>query len=272
MAGRRRDETAPPAGAPGGAMADGELHFYGRRRGRRIRQLRSGLMQTLLPRLEITLPPAGGMLDPATQFQRPVRAVWLEVGFGAGEHLVAQARGNRDVGLIGCEPFLNGVATLLAEIDRDPPDNLRLYPDDARLLLPRLPDASLERVFLLFPDPWPKTRHHRRRFITGANIATLARLIAPGGELRVATDHPDYARWTLALLCSNAAPSDAFDWTACRPADWRRPPPDWVATRYQRKTEAAGASPIFLSFRRRSSDAQTRCARKDLVRPIDQDI
>lgn len=264
--GRRHDRPSPTA------VAEDELRFYGRRHGRRLRQMRSALVQALLPRLQVTLPPNNALLDPRQLFVRPVRAVWLEIGFGAGEHLIAQARANPDVGLIGCEPFINGVATLLADIDQDTPDNLRLFTEDARLLLPRLPDASLERVFLLFPDPWPKSRHHRRRFITKATVSALVRLIAPGGELRVATDHVGYARWTLLHLCSDAAAADAFVWMARRPQDWRRPPADWVATRYQRKAQAAGASPIFLSFRRLDGGNGETATRKGLVRSTDQDI
>lgn len=263
----QRDDRSLP-----GASVEGELRFYGRRHGRRLRQMRSQLVQTLLPQLQLTLPSDEGLLAPAELFPQPIRALWLEIGFGAGEHLLAQARANPHVGLIGCEPFINGVATLLADIGREPPDNLRLFTEDARLLLPRLPAASLQRVFLLFPDPWPKGRHHRRRFITDATVGALARLIVPGGELRVATDHVDYARWTLLHLCSAGSPPDAFAWTARRPGDWRRPPADWVETRYQRKAEAAGAAPIFLSFRRQGGDDVETPTRKGLVRTTDQDI
>lgn len=272
MADRRPDGAGPTADAADEEAAAVDQRFYGRRHGRRLRRLRSALVETLLPRLEIRLPEAGGAVVPADLFGRPVAAVWLEVGFGAGEHLVAQVRANRNVGFIGCEPFVNGVATLLADIGGDPPDNLRLFAEDARLLLPRLPNASLERVFLLFPDPWPKVRHHRRRFITADTVQQLARIIVPGGELRVATDHPGYARWTLDHLGRDAARSGAFVWAARRPEDWRRPPADWVITRYQRKAEAAGVAPMFLTFRRRSPADAAMSTRKDLVRSSGQDI
>ena len=227
-------------------------------------------MDSLLPRLSISLPgDAQAPLELAALFPRPVRAVWLEVGFGAGEHLIAQARAHPDVGYIGCEPFMNGVATLLTEFDRSPADNVRLFADDARLLIARLPEASLARVFVLFPDPWPKARHHRRRFISAAMVAQLARIIAPGGEVRVATDHMDYARWTLAHLGGTTAADRPFRWLARRPEDWRRPPAEWIVTRYQRKAEMAGASPVFLTFCRSHAAAATR---KSLVRASGQDI
>lgn len=257
-------------GAEHAAAASGVPNFYGRRYGRRIRPWRSTLVDSLLPQLGISLPTgAPTPLDLAALFPRPVRAVWLEVGFGAGEHLIAQARAHPEVGYIGCEPFMNGVATVLAELDRQPADNIRLFTDDARLLIARLPEASLERVFVLFPDPWPKARHHRRRFISAAMVEQLGRIIAPGGELRIATDHMDYARWTLSHLCGSAAGSSPFQWTARHPEDWRRPPADWIATRYQQKAEAAGASPVFLSFRRRHAATATR---KSLVPASGQDI
>jgi tRNA (guanine-N7-)-methyltransferase len=237
-------DTAPRGGAAAAAAA--ELRFYGRRHGRRLRPQRRGLFETLLPQLALTLPPDGVTLQPASLFPRRVEAVWLEVGFGGGEHLLAQARAHPGLGLIGCEPFVNGMATLLADVAARPVDNVRLWPEDARLLLPRLATASLARVFVLFPDPWPKPRHHRRRFISEATLGTLARVVADDGELRVATDHAAYAAWTLAHVRG----SQAFRWLAERPADWREPPDDWVATRYQRKAEQAGARPIYLSFAR----------------------
>ncbi len=239
--------------------------FYGRRIGRRLRPLRSKLMATLLPRLCLSLPPGTTPLDLPSLFARPVSAVWLEVGFGAGEHLIAQARANPAIGLIGCEPFMNGIATLLADVDRQPVDNLRLFVDDARLLLPHLPDASIARLFLLFPDPWPKTRHHRRRFIGPDTVALLARIVADDGELRVATDQEDYARWSLAHVTSPDGGAGCFTTTARSSEDWHTPPADWLPTRYQRKTEAAGARPIFLSFRRQRRGEAAAVPRKDLV-------
>lgn len=220
--------------------------LYGRRHGRRLRPHRDRLMATTLPQLALTLPISPCPLDPSRLFPRPLRAVWLEIGFGAGEHLLAQARANPDVGCIGCEAFVNGIAALVADWHADPVANIRVLADDARLLLPVLAPASIERVFLLFPDPWPKMRHACRRFIAPATVEELARVVVAGGELRIATDAPLYARWALAHVLA----SGAFNWTARRPSDWRTPPADWVATRYQRRAEKAARDPIYLSFLR----------------------
>jgi tRNA (guanine-N7-)-methyltransferase len=174
----------------------------------------------------------------------PYRAVWLEVGFGAGEHLVAQAQAHPDIAFIGCEPFLNGVAAALARIDRGELDNLRIYDDDARVLLDHLAPGSLGRVFVLFPDPWPKARHARRRFISAATLDALARVMAEGAELRFATDDPVCLRWALSALISHPD----FAWAARSPADWRQRPADQPPTRYEQKARAKGAAPVFLVF------------------------
>jgi tRNA (guanine-N7-)-methyltransferase len=220
--------------------------LYGRRRGRRLRPNRRLLLAAALPELALTVPTGPGSLDPRRLFPQSPRAVWLEIGFGAGEHLLAQARSHPDVGCIGCEAFVNGLAALVAAWHVDPVTNIRVLADDARLLLPVLTPTSIERVFLLFPDPWPKLRHAGRRFISSTTVRELARVVVPGGELRIATDAPLYARWTLAHLQAHGE----FRWTARRPEDWRTPPADWVVTRYQRRAEAAMRHPIYLSFMR----------------------
>jgi tRNA (guanine-N7-)-methyltransferase len=173
------------------------------------------------------------------------RELWLEVGFGAGEHLVWQAEHHPDVGLIGCEPFINGVAKCLAHIERTGVSNVRLFTDDARLVMAALPDRSLSRAFVLFPDPWPKTRHHKRRFVQRENLDTLARLLKAGAELRLATDDPSYLPWMVEHACTHPA----FAWLADRPSDWRGRPDDWPATRYEEKM-LAGHQPVFLRLRR----------------------
>lgn len=173
------------------------------------------------------------------------RELWLEVGFGGGEHLVHQAAANPDVGLIGCEPYINGVAMLLAKIRDAGVDNLRVHPGDARDLFDVLPEASLSRVFLLYPDPWPKKRHHRRRFVTQEHLEPLARVMTPGAILRVATDIPDYVRQTL-----QEVPKAGFDWLAERPRDWREPWGDWLSTRYEQKALREGRVPHYLTFRK----------------------
>ncbi len=173
------------------------------------------------------------------------RELWLEVGFGGGEHLVHQAAANPDVGLIGCEPYINGVAMLLAKIRDAGVDNLRVHPGDARDLFDVLPEASLSRVFLLYPDPWPKKRHHRRRFVTQEHLEPLARVMTPGAILRVATDIPDYVRQTL-----QEVPKAGFDWLAEGPRDWRAPWGDWLSTRYEQKALREGRVPHYLAFRK----------------------
>jgi tRNA (guanine-N7-)-methyltransferase len=168
----------------------------------------------------------------------------LEVGFGGGEHLAEQARRNPDTGYIGCEPFENGVAKLLTQVQASRLRNVRVVPDDARDILVRLPDASLSFVFVLFPDPWPKLRHYKRRFIQTRTLDQIHRLLKPGGELRIATDHTDYGQWALMHLMRD----NRFEWDATRAADWRVRPADWVATRYEQKALKAGRSCIYLRF------------------------
>lgn len=223
------------------------LHWYGRRRGHKLRPGRRALVDNLLPRLRLVPPDGGGVIDLEGAFDRPVRDVWLEVGFGAGEHLAAQAEAHRDVGFVGCEPFVNGVAALLSEVESRNLANVRIYDDDARRLFPALPDAAFGRVFALFSDPWPKKRHHRRRFITDDTLDELARIMKDGAELRVASDHQGYVAWALERVTRH----QAYLWPARAAADWRRPPPDWVETRYERKARKQGARPVYLAFRRR---------------------
>ena len=154
----------------------------------------------LLPRLRVALAAAGAVLDLAGLFPQPPSKFWLEIGFGSGEHLAEQARRHPEIGFIGCELFVNGVAALVGQVERLELANVRIFDDDARLLLAALPEASIDRAFLLFPDPWPKTRHDKRRFVGPANLATMARVLADGAEFRVATDDAGYVRWTLQQL------------------------------------------------------------------------
>lgn len=224
--------------------------FYGRRRGKRLRPGRQALVDDLLPRLRVELPAAGGQIDPAALFDAPPAAVWMEIGFGAGEHLAAQAAAHPDIGFIGCEPFVNGVAALLAAIDRGGLANIRLFDDDARLLLPALAPASLDRVFLLYSDPWPKKRHWNRRLVNPANLDLIARVLRPGGVLRFATDHMGFARWSLMHLTAR----DDLEWTARGPDDWRHRPADGFPTRYEQKA-LAGDRFVYLEFRRTTGPA-----------------
>ena len=226
----------------------GELNLvYGRRRGRRLRPGRERLLQELLPKIAVTTSDIPS--TPSLWFDVSIRDIWLEIGFGAGEHLAAQAAAHPDVGFIGCEPFRNGVAHLLARIDGDGLRNVRIYPDDARLLLKALPSCSIDRTFLLFPDPWPKTRHHRRRIIAAETLRDLSRTMKQGSELRLASDDVGYVRWMLYHTLNDGG----FEWLAHRPDDWRRRPSDWPPTRYEMKALDRGDDCYFLQFCRTSS-------------------
>jgi tRNA (guanine-N7-)-methyltransferase len=221
--------------------------LYGRRQGKKLRPARQALMDDLLPRLRIGLP-AAGHLDSAPLFPSAVIAgLWLEIGFGAGEHLAWQARNHPDKGLIGCEPFINGMAALLSQVATDDLNNVRVFDDDARLLMDSLAEASVDRLFILFPDPWPKTRHHKRRVVNGETLDVMARILSDGAELRLATDHRGYCRW----MIEHIAPHPAFEWLARGPKDWRRRPDDWPETRYESKA-LTGSRPVFLRYRRRN--------------------
>lgn len=220
--------------------------FHGRRHGRPLNAGRKEALDRELPARGISLPRPGERLDPQGLFSPRRERVWLEIGFGNGEHLLAQARAHRDVGLIGCEPFVSGMAALLKELVEDPLDNIRVFGDDARQLIDALPDASVERVFLLFADPWPKRRHNKRRFIQRATLDQLARILVDGGELRAATDHYDLAGWTVEHTFTHPA----FEWTAERAADWRLAPADHIETRYEAKARRQGRQSVYLSFRR----------------------
>lgn len=210
-----------------------------------MRSRQAGLLETLLPNLML-LPEPGR--DPRGYFPTPqsVSEVWLEIGFGAGEHLAWQAAAHPEVGLIGAEPYVAGMAKLLSKIADSVIANIRLYTEDARDIIAALPDASLARVFILFPDPWPKTRHHKRRFIQMEMLDRLARVMRAGAELRFATDDAGYLDWTLERLCAHCA----FAWTAQAADDWRVRPHDWPETRYEAKAIRAGRACTYLRFMR----------------------
>lgn len=219
-----------------------KLKLFGRRKGRPLRAGRMALMETLLPRIEVKVV-EGATLYPHDLFAKAPCALWLEIGFGGGEHLAAQAAANPDVGVIGCEPFVNGVASLLGHISEQQLKNVRLYPGDARVLLDSMPESCLDRCFVLFADPWPKKRHHERRFIGPDNLPRLARVLKPGAELCLATDVMPLAEWMREH--TNAHPAfacvyDSFD-----------PPAHWVQTRYEQKGRAAGREPVYMIFRRK---------------------
>jgi tRNA (guanine-N7-)-methyltransferase len=226
--------------------------LYGRRRGRPLRTGQRGLVDGLLPRVSI-VPPACGTLDPAALFDVPPADIWVEIGFGGGEHLAAQAAAHRAIGLLGCEVFENGIVKLLTEIQRSQLTNVRIVSDDARLLLAALPAESVGRAFVLFPDPWPKQRHHKRRIVSPETLDTLGRVMKDGAELRLATDDLGYLAWMLAVVTVHRD----FTWLAEGPADWRERPADWPPTRYEAKAVAAGRRPYFLRLGRRSRAARS---------------
>lgn len=213
--------------------------LYGRRKGPKPSPHKEELRRTLLPKLALQLEPGR---DPRAYFGENIQDVWLEVGFGGGEHLLEQARANPRVGLIGAEPYEAGVAKLLSKMEDRDSSNIRIHEGDARDIVDALPGASLGRVFILFPDPWPKTRHHKRRFVQMEMLDALARVMKPGAELRIASDDAGYVAWTLERL---AAHPD-FAWTACSAADWKSRPPGWPPTRYEAK--ALHGPPAYLLF------------------------
>jgi tRNA (guanine-N7-)-methyltransferase len=219
--------------------------IYGRRTGHRLRPGRRRLLDELLPKLQVSLP-LDGTLDPASLFAHRPERLWLEIGFGGGEHLAAQAAAHPQIGLMGCEPFVSGVARLLSLIDAQGLSNIRLFTDDARLLMRALPDGCLERIFVLFPDPWPKTRHHKRRIVNATTAAEFVRLLRPEGQVRLATDDMNYAR--AMLLALRGRPE--LRWQAKRAPDWRERPPGWPMTRYEGKALADGRPCVYLSFLR----------------------
>jgi tRNA (guanine-N7-)-methyltransferase len=219
--------------------------LFGRRHGRKLRVGREALLAAALPHYSVRLTP-GVALDPAALFAPPIERFWLEIGFGGGEHLVWQAEAHPKVGLIGAEVYVNGVASLLRYVVERKLRNVRIYAEDARILLDALPSASIERVFLLHPDPWPKRRHAERRFINPANLDSLARVMRAGGELRVASDHPVYQEWTLEIMGRRRD----YAWLARSAADWRERPGDWPATRYEEKALKAGRRSLYLRYQR----------------------
>jgi tRNA (guanine-N7-)-methyltransferase len=222
-----------------------DLRSYGRRRARAPSARQQALWREVLPRVAVP-DDAEALADVRALFTPPVREAWLEIGFGGGEHLIWQAKAHPDVGFIGCEPFEDGVVKLLAAIGQETLTNVRICAGDARPLLRLLPQASLGRVFILFPDPWPKKRHHKRRIVSAATLAGVARALRPGGELRIATDVGAYA----GAILNAARRCPELRWTAQGPQDWRRRPPDWPQTRYEAKAAAAGRRAYFFRFAR----------------------
>ena len=219
--------------------------LFGRRKGKPLSPRRAGLLASELPKLAIDTGPAPpAELDGI--FKGSPKRVRLEIGFGGGEHLIAFAAREPGAGFIGVEPFVAGMAKAVAAIVGGGIQNIRLYGGEASVLLDWLPPSALDSVDILYPDPWPKKRHWKRRFISAENLDRLARVLKPGGFLRFVSDIPSYVAWTLVLV----ARSEDFAWTAECAADWTTPFPGWPGTRYEAKAIAAGQTPTYLTFRR----------------------
>jgi tRNA (guanine-N7-)-methyltransferase len=221
--------------------------LYGRRRSHPLRPRQQKLLDETLPRLRLSPGEAG---DPRAAFGVAVEALWLEVGFGGGEHALAHAAANPSVGHIASEVFENGLCSLLSRLVEEGeeatgalPPNLRLWPQDARHLLGLLPEGALDRLFLMFPDPWPKARHAKRRFVNPTLLPLVARALRPGGEWRIATDDPTYQAWTTEVFSG----SDLF--AVSPPAEAR--PEGWPPTRYEAKALREGRRPLYWSLIRR---------------------
>jgi tRNA (guanine-N7-)-methyltransferase len=214
--------------------------LYGRSRGKALRKGQKRLLAEALPLFSI----APNDLAEGRVFTQKPGEVWLEIGFGAGEHLVEQAKANPDVGILGCEPFLNGIVAALASLKREDVSNVRLRHGDAQAVIEAVPDAFFSRVFVLYPDPWPKRRHNKRRLIAQGVIDALARVMRKGAELRFATDIDDYAGWTLARFLA----SQHFRWAAAQADEWRRPWPEWRPTRYEAKARSENRRSVYLTF------------------------
>jgi tRNA (guanine-N7-)-methyltransferase len=225
------------------ADAPPRRRLYGRSKGRALRPHQAALVAERLPALEVD---TAALAAGKPLFAFAPTELWLEIGFGGGEHMIAQAAAHPEIGFIGCEPFVNGVAKALAALDRLGLENVRLRAGDGRALIEALPPASLSRVFILYPDPWPKRRHRKRRVISAELVGELARATRPGASVRFATDVDDYAGWTLARFLA----SPLFQWRAQSAAEWTTPWDEWPSTRYEAKAVKAGRRPVYLTFDR----------------------
>ncbi|HEY2210977.1 MAG TPA: tRNA (guanosine(46)-N7)-methyltransferase TrmB [Bradyrhizobium sp.] len=242
-----RDPAKRDTPSGDGVAAHPHGSFFGRRKGHKLRSHQAHLIEHLLPRLSLDI---GGPSPPdlADLFDPPADDFRLEIGFGGGEHLIAEAHAFPNVGFIGCEPYVNGMAKILTQIEAHAIGNIRLFAGDATELLAWVPKRSLSRIDLIHPDPWPKRRHWKRRFVQDATVAAMARVLKPHGEFRFVSDIDDYCAWTLAHL----ARSPDFVWTAEQASDWRLPWADYTMTRYGRKAEREGRNAAYLRFRRMS--------------------
>ncbi|MEG3182048.1 tRNA (guanine(46)-N(7))-methyltransferase TrmB [Sphingomonas sp. LT1P40] len=216
--------------------------LYGRSKGHKLRTGQAALVEELLPQVEV---PETGPLDAQTLFgdDRPLE---VEIGFGAGEHLAGQAAMRPDTGFIGCEPFLNGVVGALGHIRDSALDNVRLYMGDALDVVERLPDVSLDRLYLLHPDPWRKVRHAKRRMVNHGPLDLIAAKLKPGAEFRLGTDDPTYCRWSMMVMNQRRD----FEWLAQTATDFLTRPDDWPETRYERKARRQGHEVWYFRYLR----------------------
>ncbi len=228
------------------------MQWYGRRYGRKLSVRRLELLKTLLPKVGFNFETLQTNIEPLIDRLIGKHEVWLEIGFGTGEHLAEMAVRYPSVFFVGCEPFINGVAALLSKIDDQALDNILIYSDDARPFLDILPEQSISKVFLLFADPWPKAKHKKRRFVNNKNLDRIARILKDEGEFRFSSDHKDYAIWTHEHL-QNHADFHCFNDLNF---DWLSVPKDWIVTRYAEKAQANGVKPIHLQFQRVIRDIQ----------------
>lgn len=217
---------------------------YGRMQTRTPKGERLAALQDLLPELEI---PAAETVDPEALYPKPCAQLWLEIGFGNGEHLAALMERHPERAYIGAEPFVNGMAAFLRSIRDRPHHNIRVWPEDAITLAQMLPDRCVDGIYILNPDPWPKKRHHKRRIVNRENLNVLARILKPGGTLIMSTDVNDLADW----MVTQTFIHPCFEWTAEKAGDWRTPPPDWIKTRYEAKGEKKGSRQTYLLFKRK---------------------
>ena len=223
----------------------GPIRTFGRLSGRPLSPRQKKLFDAFYPTIEAPIATPDS-LDPASLFGHPPREVWFEIGFGGGEHLTGQAAKHPDIGFIGVEPFLESVGKVLTQIADAGQTNIRLHQGDAREVIAGFQNETLDRIFILFPDPWPKTRHHKRRIVQHDTVDVFVSKLKPGGKLRFATDVAHYADWALERFLAHAQ----LQWTAECAADWRDPPEDHITTRYQMKN-LGDCAPVYFDFQKR---------------------
>lgn len=235
------------------------ISSFGRRKGRKLSTYKDDLMKARFARYEIALEQCNAATTLSDFFSDPDRPLWLEIGFGDGDHLAQMARANPEINYIGCEPYIPGVGHLVHRIEEYGLDNIKIFPDDVRLLLKSVKISSIDKIFILFPDPWRKKRHYKRRIISNDTLSLLATFMPAGSELQLATDHTDYAEW----MIHHTYHHPCFEWTAKSKSDWENPPPNWVPTKYEMLARSRGNDTIvFLNFIRNHSETPDETVRQ----------